>query len=114
MVIACTKTVSDISIVECRGDINATSMVSLKNMLRRLMERNRSKVVLDIGKAKHVDLAGLGILVERIREARDAEGDIRICNMRPSVRKAFKMVGVYKVLDTFSSQTSAVRSFQVA
>lgn len=112
--VACTGIVKDVVIMECRGDLNASSMITFKNKVRRLMEKNQNKVVLDLRQTKHVDLAGLGILVERIKETRDARGDIKLCNIQTPVRTMFKMVGIHKVVDTFSSQKAAVRSFQVA
>lgn len=112
--IAQRSSVKDIDIIECIGDLNAPSMVALKNKLRGLMEKNRKKLVLDLGRTNHVDLAALGILVERIREVRSTDGDIKLCKMKPNVRRTFKMVGVSKLIDTFSTQNAAVRSFQLA
>ncbi len=112
--LTCKSHVKDVEIMECRGDLNASSMVTLKNKLRRLMEKNRNKVVLDLGRTNHVDLAALGILVERIKDVRSAHGDIKLCHVKPTVRKTFKMVGVSKLIDTFATEKAAVRSFQLA
>ena len=106
--------IEDVDVMECKGDLNAPAMVTLKNKLRRLMEKNRNKVVLDLNSTKHVDLAALGILVERIKEVRTTQGDIRLCNMNKNVQRTFKIVGVSKLIDAFPSQKEAVRSFQLA
>lgn len=112
--LACTIHLEDIDVMECRGDLNVPAMVTLKNKLRRLMEKDRTKVILDLSQTHHVDLAALGILVERIKEVRSAHGDIKLCNMTSDVQRTFKMVGVSKVIDAFATRTEAVRSFQLA
>jgi len=78
------------------------------------MEKKGDKVVIDLGRTNHVDLAALGILVERIKEVRGNEGDIKLCNMKPNVQKTFKMVGISKIIDTFSTTKAALRSFELA
>lgn len=112
--VAFKKHLKDIEILECRGHLDAPSMVTFKNKLRKLMEKNRNKVILDLARTKDADLAGLGILVERIKEARTADGDIKLCNLNEDLAKTFKLVGVSKLIDTYSSQEAAVRSFQIA
>lgn len=103
-----------VTVIECQGNLNALSMVVLKNKMRRLMEKNRKKVVLDLSQTKQADMAGIGILVERIKEARSENGDIKLCGLQPAVKKAFRLVGVSKLIDTFSNQKDAIRSFQLA
>jgi len=112
--VAFKKHLKGIEILECRGDLDAPSMVSLKNKLRKLMEKNRNKVVLDLGHTRRADLAGLGILIERIREIRGSHGDIKLCNLNSEIRRTFKLVGVSKLIDTYSSQAAAVRGFKIA
>lgn len=78
------------------------------------MENNHKNVVLDMKKVKHVDLAGLGILVERIKQIRSVNGDIKLCNVQPQVDATFRLVGVSKLIESFSTEEEALRSFKVA
>jgi len=103
-----------IDVLRCRGDLNAASMVTIKNQVSRLMNKNRKKVLLDLKKTEHVDLAGLGILVERIKKIRAVEGDIKLCNVQPHVNETFRLVGVSKLIEAFDTEEEAKQSFQVA
>ena len=103
-----------VEVLRCNGDLNAATMVTFKNKVRRLMEKNHTNVVLDLKKAKHVDLAGLGILVERIKKIRSLKGDIKLCNVRPQVNATFRLVGVSKLIESFPTEEDALRSFKVA
>ena len=109
-----TKDKEKVDVLRCRGDLNASSMVLIKNKVSRLMHKNRKNVLLDLGKTQHVDLAGLGILVERIKKIRSVDGDIKLCNVRPQVLQTFCLVGVSKLIESFESEEEAIRSFHVA
>lgn len=103
-----------VDIVRCSGDLNATQMVSMKTRFSRLMNQNRRFFLLDLKDAGHADLAGLGILVDRIRKVRSLKGDIRLFNIRPEVSHILSMVGLNQIIETYSTEEEARRSFQVA
>ena len=108
------KVKEDVKILRCSGDLSANSMITFKKRVKKLMENNQKKVILDLSKANHVDLAGLGILVERIRQIRAIDGDIKLCNVTNSVQDAFRLVGVSKLIESFETEEEALRSFKVA
>ena len=103
-----------INIVRCAGDLSATRMVQIKSRFNRLLNRNHRFFLLDLSGANHADLAGLGILIDRIRKVRSLNGDIRLFNLRPEVNEIFRMVGLNQVIETYPSEEEARRSFQVA
>ena len=103
-----------VDVFRCKGDLNAISMVSFKNKVSKLMLKNHKHVLLDLNKTRHVDLAGLGILVERIKKIRAIDGDIKLCNVQPQVHETFRLVGVSRLIESYSSEAEAIRSFQVA
>ncbi len=103
-----------VDIVRCSGDLNATQMVSMKSRFSRLMNRNRRFFLVDLKDAGHADLAGLGILVDRIRKVRSLKGDIRLFNIRPEVSHILNMIGLNQIIETYSTEEEARRSFQIA
>ena len=78
------------------------------------MGQQHRYVLLDLSDAKHVDLAGLGILVERIKTLRENDGDIKLCHVKPQVYDTFCLVGVSKLIESFETEEEAIRSFKVA
>ncbi len=105
---------SEVNVVRCSGDLNATEMVQMKNRFSRLVNQKRKFLLLDLKAAGHADLAGLGILVDRIRKIRSLKGDIRLFNIRPEVSQIFQMVGLNQIIGMYSSEEEARRSFRVA
>ena len=107
------KKTSDINIevLNCSEALNANEMVSMKNRMNRLINRNQKRVVIDMSRTASVDLAGLGILIERLRTMRSLKGDIKFCNLNPEVQQVLHMVGMNGLIETFSSREEAVASF---
>ena len=100
-----------VDIVRFQGDLDAAEMIKIKNRLTRLLNKNHKKLLLDLARARRVELAGLGILVDRLMKVRAQKGDIKLCNMRPEVEKTFQMIGVSDLIESFRSEEEAIRSF---
>lgn len=103
-----------VNVVRCPGDLNATRMVEMKTRFSRLMNQNQRFFLLDLRHAHHADLAGLGILVDRIRKVRSLKGDVRLFNLHPEVSEILRMIGLNQIIETYSTEEEARRSFQVA
>ena len=100
-----------VEVLRFQGDLNACEMIKIKNRLTRLVNKNQKRLLLDLKEAKHVELAGLGILVDRLMKIRAQKGDIKLFNMRPEVEKTLRMIGVSGLMESFHSEEEAIRSF---
>ena len=100
-----------INIMRCPGNLSATRMVKMKTRFNQLMNQNRRFFLLDLRRARHADLAGLGILVDRIRKIRSLKGDIRLFNLHPEVSEILRMIGLNQIIETYSTEEEARRSF---
>jgi anti-anti-sigma factor len=105
---------TSVNVMRCPGDLNVSYMVQSKSRFRRLMNQRIKFFLLDLQHARHVELAGLGILVDRLRQIRSNKGDIRLFNLHPEVLKTLQMVGITGVVDTYSNEEEALQSFQAA
>ncbi len=100
-----------VEILRFEGDLSAVEMVKIKNRLTRLLKKNHKKLLLDMKLARRVELAGLGILVDRLMKVRANKGEIKLCNMRPEVEQTLRMIGISGLMESFHSEEEAIRSF---
>ena len=105
------KARTGVDVLRFNGNLDALSMIKMKDRMNRLLNKNHKRLLLDLKETKHVELAGVGILVDRLRKIREQKGDIKLFNLRPEVEKTFQMIGVNGLMETFSSEEEAVRSF---
>ncbi len=100
-----------VEVLHFQGDLSTDEMIKIKKYLSRLLKQKQRKLLLDLKAAKHVELAGLGILVDRLIKFRAEKGDIKLCNLRPEVARTFQMIGVSGIMESFSSEEEAIKSF---
>ena len=100
-----------VEVLRFQGDLNASEMIKIKDRLTRLVKKNHKKLLLDLRQARGVELAGLGILIDRLMKVRAQKGDIKLCNLRPEVERTFQMIGVNGLMESFHSEEEAIRSF---
>jgi anti-anti-sigma factor len=80
--------------------------------MNRLMNRRHFRVVVDLRSARKIDVAGLGILVERLMRIRERKGDIKLCSLRPELSRVMDRVGVASLFETFNTKEEALQSFR--
>ena len=100
-----------VEVLRFEGDLSASEMTKIKERLTRLVNKNHKKLLLDLTEARRVELAGIGILVDRLMKVRAQKGDIKLCNMRPEIEQTFRMIGVGGLMQSFPSEEEAIRSF---
>ena len=100
-----------VEVMRFPGDLDAGQMVKIKNRLSRLLKKNRKKLLLDLSETRRVELAGIGILIDRLRKVRSVKGDIKFCNIRPEVEKILEMIGINHLIESFRSEEEAIQSF---
>lgn len=100
-----------VEVLRFQGDLDAAEMIRMKGRVTRLLNRKHKKLLLDLKQARRVELAGLGILVDRLMKVRAQKGDIKLCNLRPEVEKTFELIGVSGLMESFHSEEEAIRSF---
>ncbi len=105
------RTKMGVDVLRLPGDLDAAQMVKVKGRLSRMLKKNRKKVLFDLAETRRVELAGLGILVDRLRTIRAQKGDIKLFNMSPEVRRSLEMIGINGLIESFRSEEEAIRSF---
>jgi len=78
------RTKIGVDVLRFNGDLDALSMIKMKGRMNRLLNRNHKRLLLDLKDTKHVELAGVGILVDRLRKVREQKGTSNCATCVPS------------------------------
>lgn len=85
--------------------------LALGRRIRDLIDRGRSRVVLDLGGVTYIDSSGVGMLVAKLKSLKEKGGDMKLLHLN---RRAESLLGMLKLLivfETFQDEAAAVRSF---
>jgi len=96
------KPIQDISVIDVTGDIDFREMIRIKNAIGSLIEKERTKVVLNLKAVDHINYLSIGVLLERLKLLRNLNGDLR---------DIFKVVCMDRFFEEYTSLEDAVASF---
>ena len=81
-------------VIRFPGTLDAFQMVRMKPRLTRLLNQHPKILLLDLGATRQVKLAGLGILIDRLKRQWNGTGVVRFSNVSPQVHKTLARAGM--------------------
>lgn len=88
------------------------SAKELDELRREVLEQTDSRVIIDLSRVTRIDSAGLGQLMSCYSHLVRNQGQLKVVNAVPEVKKMLDMTGISTLIPAFSDETEAVRSFR--
>ncbi|MCH7728587.1 MAG: anti-sigma factor antagonist [Planctomycetes bacterium] len=101
---------NDIAVVRIKDkSIDAISTQEVADELFSLVkEHGVNKIVLNLGNVEFLQSMALGRFVALKELTSGANGELRLCNLRPTVAELFEITGLTEVLDIRHDQDAAL------
>jgi len=84
----------------------------VRRKVRRLVEEEVRKVVVDMSDLRWINSDGLGSLIAGLSSLRNAGGDLRLAKVSDNVQKILRITGLAKVFKVYSTVDAAVNRFK--
>jgi anti-sigma B factor antagonist len=101
----------NVVVLKIIGDIEFDDSITVNDRFKEVISAEGSKLVLDLQECSYVDSSGLGALVEGLKSAQKAQGDLRLCNLSEDFKEVLMMTRTMKYFQVFDSQDKAIDSF---
>ena len=98
---------SKVSEIRVDGVIDTTTSTELEETIESLLSRGRFQIILDLAGVDYISSAGWGVLISKIGEIRDNNGDILLAGMVTNVLEVYELLEFDSVLKHFRSVESA-------
>jgi anti-sigma B factor antagonist len=82
---------------------------SIRRDIRRMVEKGRKNIVLDLSAVAFIDSSGLSVLVSAREAARAGGGDVLLLNPTATVRSLIELTRLQEVFEIFGSEERAVQ-----
>ena len=79
----------------------------LRGHLRQALGSQASPLVVDLASVGFIDSSGLATLIEALQAVGKYGGKLRLCGLRPDVRKLFDLAQLSTIFDLRDSRTDA-------
>jgi len=80
--------------------------------LQPLLESDRPRVVLDCSQVRHMDSAGVQMLLHCVQETMKRDGDLKLAAISPESAVIMELMRVDRLFEIFNTPDEAVQSFQ--
>ena len=109
---ASNRQVDGITIVDLSGRITlGEGSVVLRDTIRDLVGKGRTKILLNLGDVTYIDSSGIGELVSAFTTLRNQGGELKLLNLTKKVHDLLQITKLYTVFDIKDDETVAVKSF---
>jgi anti-sigma B factor antagonist len=108
------RTVGDVVVLSILGDItmNESGATRVAELVRSVLQAGRHRIVLDLGRVRYVDSAGLGDLMQAHAAARNRGGTMKLLNVGKRLKDLLVLAKLLTVFDCFDHEAEAVASFR--
>jgi anti-sigma B factor antagonist len=107
-----TKELNDVVVIEVKGNMmGGPDSQKFRDLLHKLIDEGKNKVVVDLKNVKFINSAGLGTLISGLTTMRNAGGDLKIANPTEKIESLLMITRLIKVFESYSSVDEAVESF---
>lgn len=100
-----------LTVVSVLGSLDALTAPQLSDYLTQELKAGHNQVVLNLAGLDYTSSAGLRVILNTTKDARERGGDVRLAAMRPTVSKVLEMSGFTNILKFFPDTDAAVKSF---
>lgn len=100
-----------ITIIITDERLDAVVAPQLKEMVKKLAEQSKMRLVIDLAKTRFIDSSGCGALVASLRALLKSNGDMKIAGPSPQAKTLFQLTRLHRVFEIFDDVDQAVKSF---
>ncbi len=104
---ATARQLGQVTIVDLTGELSFQAAGALRRLLLDLLSQGRKNFLLNLRELKYLDSSGIGELARAYVSVRNREGELKVINLSPHVRR----VRLHTILEDFDDEESALRSF---
>jgi len=101
----------DVQVVSIKGSLDALTAPELADTLSTQLKNGNAKLVADLAELDYTSSAGLRVLLNSVKDARQKGGDLRLAAVQANVDKVLELSGFKTIIKTYPDVDSAVASF---
>ncbi len=102
----------DVTILDLSGKITiGEGSVQLREAVKRLLDQDKKKILLNLGDVSYVDSSGIGELVSSYTTTSNKGGHLKLLNLTKKIQDLLMITKLLTVFETHEKEDTAVASF---
>jgi anti-anti-sigma factor len=105
------REVDKVVVIDLISELDRLSVLSVKNQVRALLKKGKSKLVVNFDKVDHINSTIIGTLVTLQHLAREKGGDLKLCCLKEGIKRTFDLIGASKIIGIYDKEEDATASY---
>ncbi|MEQ6376255.1 anti-sigma F factor antagonist [Bacillaceae bacterium S4-13-56] len=102
-------------LVRLKGELDHHTSDQFRTNWKEMLEENDIKhVLLNLEGLSFMDSSGLGVILGRYKELKQAGGEMVVCSISPAIKRLFDMSGMFKIIRFEDDEVHALQNMGVA
>ncbi len=97
-----------VELIKLEGDLDFHCSPELREELSKLVDRQASKILIDLKKVNYIDSSGLATFVELFQKMKRYGGKLVLFNLTQSVRSVFEIAKLDSIFKLAQNQEEAL------
>lgn len=103
---------NNVVVIEPKGKImGGPESTALHDLLHELIDQNKNKVIIDLGKVDWMNSTGLGLLISGLTTMRKSGGELKLANVTDKIQSLLTITKLITVFKSFDTVDEAIGSF---
>lgn len=102
-----------INILSLKGRFDSYTVEDVRGWLEQIVETPQPNIVINLSEVNFLDSTALSALVLGMKQARERQGDLRLCGLQQPVRLIFELTRLDRVFEIFATEADAVQAFHL-
>lgn len=108
-----TKEKNDITIISLEGNVMGGADSNLLNeLLHKLVNKGKKKVVLDLKAVKLMNSSGLGMLIAGLTTMKNASGNLKLASPSKKIQNLLIVTKLVNIFEIYNTVKEATESYQ--
>lgn len=92
-------------------NMNLKQARSFRNEVAPFLNSDRPQLVFDMSQVRHLDVAGVEVLLQCMREAARNDGDVKLAALSPQAAVVLELTRTGRLFEIYENSTAAAKSF---
>jgi anti-anti-sigma factor len=106
-----TRKVGAVTVNAVKGRVDRVGATELELILLADIRDGIKHIALDLSEVAYINSTGMRVLAEALTEIHKIDGDLRLVNLHPRVKRTFEIIGFLHFFKVYETIDAAVQSF---
>lgn len=104
-----TKKAGEKLVVYLEGRLDVSVSNEVEEELARLIDQeNNNHIILNMDKVEYMSSSGFRACIATLRKLNAKNGTLKLCNIRPSVKRIFDVIELTSLFDIYDNEAAAL------